>query len=83
MQRWKFAHKTLTRHIPTVRVREERNGAGPAHVHADPQSFNALPLQINQFLKDLIRCGDDAGIRLEPTLRGDHFNEALAKIDIG
>ena len=47
-----------------------------------PARVTHLSFQIDQFLEDFIRRGDHAGVGLETPLRGNHVDEALAKIDI-
>lgn len=39
--------------------------------------IGGLALQVGEFLKHLIRCRNDAGIRLEAALRDDEIGELL------
>ena len=58
-----------------------RDGAG-AYLRR-PQPHRSLPFQIDEFLKNLIRRGDDTGIGLESPLCRNHLDKALAEIDVG
>ncbi len=41
-----------------------------------------LPLEIDHFRHQLVRRGDDPGVRLEPSLGRDHVDELLGEVDV-
>src|SRR3954471_14032647 len=42
----------------------------------------ALPLEVDDVLQDLVRRGDDAGVRLEAALGDDQVRELLGQVDV-
>lgn len=48
-----------------------------------PQYVSYLPLQVDNFLQELVACGNDPRIGLEPALRHNHLGEFIGKVNVG